>query len=68
MNVLHKLLGTKRTAKNGIGQTAHGEAKPDQLSVDLVISSQQNNQAALRVRHTLAQLLERNDAVSKPRQ
>lgn len=65
MTIFRILLGLSPERRVVDVPVAVEQRKPDQLSVDVAIASQQNSQAALRVRETLAQMLETNDRFSK---
>lgn len=68
MTVIRRLLGlTAKPEARNFATSPEVSKKPDQLSVDVAIASQQNDAAALRVRETLAQLLESAD-LSRVRQ
>jgi len=63
MTILRKLLGfgERRAVDIPVENDQRQPVKPDQLSVDVAIASQQNSIATLRVRETLADMLKAND-------
>lgn len=62
MTIIRKLLGFERRVSN---VPVVVEQRRDQLSVDVALAAQQNNQAAIRVRETLSQLLASTDQTGR---
>lgn len=66
MTIIRRLLSLgDRPATPVVAHDVSKTEKPDQLSVDVARASQQNNQAAQRVRETLSQMLAAADAVGQ---
>ena len=61
MSIVRKLLGLKPARPEPAKVENVEGPRHDQLSVDVAIASQVNNQTAARVRETLAQFLEQTE-------